>query len=246
MSDLELNKTYGLFDNPLNKKLIDDLRRNGEDVLIFQPMHSQSVELTETSAGVLQNLEVYDWLIFTDVFAADHFIEKLNERGVDFFELDNLTTCALGEAVADRLRFVQVHADVIPSKLVDEAIFSAISNFAGAELENLKILVVSELSDELVFTEKLKAGGAVIENLPVYQAEFTDDALNTKLRTLLKGGAVDEFIFSTPEDLLGLRFLTSGTDLREILKESRISAVSEIVFQTLQEYGFRPLYFRYR
>jgi hypothetical protein len=60
---------------------------------------------------------------------------------------------------------------------------------------------------------------------------------------MLTGGAVDEFVFSSPEDLVSLKFLSSAADLVSVLNETRVSAVSEIVFQTLQENGFRPLYF---
>jgi uroporphyrinogen-III synthase len=246
MSDLEIKKKYGLFDNPLNKKLISDLKRGGEDVLVFPPLKTEKLELTETSDRHLQNLNGFEWIILTDVFAADYFIEALGELAVDFFELDNLIICALGEAVADLLRFVQVHADVIPSKISDEAIFSTISNYAAFELEDARFLVVREKSDSFLFIDKLRAEKVSVEDLKIYQAGFSDEPANTKLKTLLKGGAVDELVFSMPEDLLSLKFLTGEKDLPALLNESQVSAVSEIVFQTLQENGFRPLYFHYK
>ena len=243
MSDLKIKKTFGLFDNPLNKKLISQLQSSADEVLVFPPIHAEKVDLTETSVNYLKNLSGFDWVIFTDVFAADFFIESLGGLGIDFFELDNLTVCAFGEAVADRLRFAQLHADVIPSKLNDEAIFSAISNYAGAELKNQRILIVREETSEILLSENLKSASALVEDLPIYKAGFADEPANTKLKTLLTGGAVDEFVFSSPEDLVSLKFLSSAADLVSVLNETRVSAVSEIVFQTLQENGFRPLYF---
>ena len=246
MSDLEIKKTYGLFDNPLNKKLISDLRRKGENVLVFPPVKTEKLELTAYAVKHLQNLAGFDWVIFTDVFAADYFIEHLGAREMDFFELDDLSVCALGEAVADRLRFVQVHADVIPSKSDDAAVFSAISNYAGPTLADLSFLVVREKSAVWHFIEMLTAEKAKVAELPVYQAGLADEPANTKLKTLLKGGAVDEFVFSSPDDLLSLRFLTDEADFSAVLNETQVSAVSEIVFQSLQENGFRPLYFHYK
>lgn len=245
MSNLENKKTYGLFASPTNRKLIADLQKKGEDVLIFPLIETEKVELTETAADCLRNLTNLDWLIFTDVFAVDYFIEALRELEIDFFELDNLTVCAIGEAVADRLRFVQVHADVIPSKLTGEAVFAEISQFVGGVFSNLRFLVISEKTSLSAIVEKLKAERAIIQELPVYQAKFADESSIIRLKTLLKSGAVDEFIFSSPEDLVSLKFLTSETDLTRLLNEIRVSAVSEIVYQTLQEYGFRPLYFHH-
>lgn len=243
MSDLEIKKTYGLFANPLNKKLIADLQNGGEDLLVFPTLQAHRLELTTETAENLKNLHGFDWIILTDVLAADFFIEGLRELEMDFFELDHLTIGAVGEAVADRLRFVQVHADVIPPKTSDEAVFAAISNYAGVSLTEAKFLVVSEESAGPMFIENLRAAGATVEKLLVYRAFFTNELENVRLKTLLAGGAVDEFIFSMPEDLLSLKFLTPDTDLTTLLSETRVSAVSEIVFQTLQENGWRPLYF---
>jgi len=246
MPNLENKKTYGVFASPTNKKLISDLQKKGEDVLVFPLIETEKVEFTKTATDCLRNLTNLDWLIFTDVFAVDYFIEALRELGIDFFELDNLTVCAIGEAVADRLRFVQVHADVIPSKINDEAVFSEISQFVGGGFADLQFLFVSEKTADSAIVEKLKAEHAIVNELAVYRAKFADETSIIKLKTLLLNGAIDEFIFSSPEDLLSLKFLTSETDLTGLLNELRVSAVSEIVYQTLQENGFRPLYFHHK
>jgi uroporphyrinogen III methyltransferase/synthase len=246
MSNLEINKTYGLFANPLNTKLISTLKQNGENVLIFPCIKTEKIELTNDAAKYLKNLTEFDWIIFTDVLAADYFIEALRELEIDFFELDNLSVCAIGEAVADRLRFVQVHADIIPSKINDEDVFSEISQFVGGGFSGLRFLVVNNQTSNLSLIEKLKAEKALIEELPLYKADFEDKSEIIKLKTLLKSGAVDEFIFSSPDDLLSLKFLTSDLNLTGLFGEMQVSAISEIVYQSLQENGFRPLYFHYK
>lgn len=246
MPDSELKKTYGLVESPLNKKLIARFEQRGADVLIFPAVKAERLELPEAQKNILKNPARFDWIILTDVLAADFFIEILRELDIDFFELDNSTICAAGEAVADRLRFVQVHSDVIPSKISDEAIFSAISDFAGKQLKDLRFLIVCGNYYGSALKEKLNGENALVEELKIYKAGLGDESANAKLKTLLKGGAVDEFIFSSPEDLLSLKILFSGEKTTEILMETRVSAVSEVVFQTLQEAGLRPLYFHDR
>ena len=246
MSDLEIKKTYGLFDNRFNKKLIADLKQGGEELLVFPTVRANKTDLSASEKNWLENLSAFEWLILTDVFAADYFIESLSELEIDFYELDALTVCALGEAVADRLRFVQVHADVIPSKTADDLIFSAISNYAGADLKDVDFLVVREKNASLALIEMLRKENAAVEELAVYTAGFAEEAELTRFKTLLAGGAVDEIVFSTPEDLLSLKFLLSGADVKSVLNETRISATSDVVYQSLQENGFRPLYFHHK
>lgn len=246
MSNLEIKKTYGLIAGPLNNKLIAELKQKGEEVLVFPALKTANLELNEGAVNFLKNPSQFDWLIFTDIFAADYFIEALRGQETDFFELDNLTVCALGEAVSDRLRFVRVHADVIPPNTSSEAVLSEISQFVGGDLRDLRFLIVGENSLNPSFVKMLKRENALIEELPVYKAEFENESEKVKLKTLLSGGAVDEFVFSSAEDVLALKFLFPETDLPEILKEIKISAANENAFLCLLENGLRPLYFHHK
>lgn len=243
MSNLEIKKTYGLIAAPLNKKLISELKQSGEDVLVFPAVKTAKLEISGEAIKFIKNPSDFDWIIFTDIFAADHFIEALRKEETDFFELDNLMVCALGEAVSDRLRFIQVHADVIPANNSNEAVFSEISQFVGGEFENLRFLVLREHLKKHSFVEILQRAKAYVVELPVYRAEFGTETEQIKLKTLLKGGAVDEFVFSSPEDVLAIKFLFPENDLPEILNGVKISAVNENAFHSLQENGLRPLYF---
>jgi uroporphyrinogen-III synthase len=243
MSSDEIKKTYGVFSNPLNNKLISDLKAKGKDVLVYPLMKAKRLEITEKVDDFIKNLTDFDWIIFTDVYAADYFIEALRERGADFFELDNLTVCTLGEAVADRLRFVQVHADVIPPRINDTTVFSEIAQFTGGDFRGLRFLVLKEETAFFSFEENLRNEDATVEVLPVYETEFEGAAEALRLKTLLKGGAIDEFIFSGVEDVLSLKSLFPKSDLTEILNEIQASATTENAFLSLQENGLRPLYF---
>lgn len=246
MPNSETQKTYALIDNPLNKRLIARLIENNEDVLIFPAVNASGTLLTGDALEFIRNPAHFDWIVFSDVFAADYFIEAMRECETDFFELDNLTVCAIGEAVADRLRFVRIHADVIPSNSDDEAVFSAISQYAGDEISGQRFLVLREKSKIFEFVEKLKSENAALEELPIYEASFINEPELTKIKILLKGGAIDEFIFSSAEDVSALKLLYTENDLGEILNDIKAFATTEIAFQTLQENGLRPLYFHYK
>ena len=177
MSNLETSKTFGLFATPINTKLISNLKENDEDFLIFPSITCKTVELSETSANNINKLTTFDWLIFTDVFSVEYFIEALRELGIDLFELDALTVCALGEAVSDRLRYEQIHADVIPTKIDCETFFSIISAFVSDDMQDLRFLVLKEKSSKFQFIENLRTANAIVEELflAVYSRMPSDD-----------------------------------------------------------------------
>ncbi len=246
MANLETEKTYGLFASPMNKKLISQLQQKGENVLIFPGITTERIELSEKSENNLKNLAGFDWLIFTDVFAVDYFIEALRELNIDLFELDALTVFALGEAVADRLRFVQIHADVIPTRIDNDSVFAAISGFSTDGLDNLRFLVVCEADSKFQAVGNSLFDQTIFEKLNIYRAKLAEAAARAKQIALLKGGAVDEFIFSLPEDLVSLKFLLAGENLAAVFNEVKVSATVETAYQALLENGLRPLYFHFK
>lgn len=243
MSNLETKKTYGLFAGPTNKKLISSLLESGENLLVYPTFAAEKVDLTAAAEEKLKNLSNYNWLIFTDVYAVDFFIELLRELEIDLFELDELRVCAFGEAIADRLRFVQIHADIVPTKIDCETVFTKISEYVESEIEQLKFLVIKGKSNFSAIVEKLKNDNTVVDELAVYQGKFTDESEIVRLKTLLKSGALDEFVFSTAEDLVNVRLLFPNEEFGSIFQEIKISATTENAFQSLLENGLRPLYY---
>ncbi|MCA1622318.1 MAG: uroporphyrinogen-III synthase [Acidobacteria bacterium] len=237
-------KIYALFSSTTNKKLIKALDKRGKKVFLFPPIKSEKIALDNKQTKYLRNISDFDWLIFTDVFTVKYFLESLEENEIDFFEMDAVNVCAFGEAVSDTLRFVQLHADLIPNLIETEEVFSALSGYLYEnELNDMKFLLVKEFSQNYKLKEKLIEKGANVTELPIYTTKITDKNEIAKLKTLLKGGAIDEFVFSSPSDFTVLQFYSAGEAISNLLSEIQISVTSEIVFQAAKEHNLRPLYF---
>ncbi len=240
-------KTYGLFSTVVNRKLISELESGGAKVFQFPPIETEKVILDKTSIAYLQNLTDFNWIIFPDVFTVDYFLQALEACGINFFELDAMSVFAFGEAVADRLRFIQLHADLIPVSVEIESVFFALSNFISRSgLENIRFLLPKEIFSSLKITKKLTENKAIVKELPIYQAKITDKREVSKLKVLLTGGAIDEFIFSSPTDLISLKYFFSDDSMSEILSETEVSATDEVMFQALKEHNQKPKFRRIR
>lgn len=245
MSNFAAQKTYGLFSTVANRKLVRELESGGVKVFQFPPIETEVVILDKTSIAYLQNLTDFDWIIFPDVFAVDYFLQALEMCEIDFFELDAVSVLAFGEAVADRLRFVQLHADLIPNFVETESVFLTLSNFISQNgLENLRFLLPKEIFSNIEITKKLTKQKAIVTELPIYRAKITDKREVSKLKVLLTGGAIDEFMFSSPTDLISLKHLFSGVSISEILSETEVSATDEVMFQALKEHNLKPKFRR--
>jgi uroporphyrinogen-III synthase len=215
-------KTYGIFDTNANKKIIESL----EDVITFPEVKFELIEF-ETN-----NLNDFDWLIFPDIFSVDSFLQTLEIQNFDLFELDNLRVFASSESISDKLRFQQIHADVIPQKNDVETSFQAIKDYENPE--NLNFLITQENTK---IEELLKDANANVSSIKTY--EIKEIPQLTKLKSLIKGGAIDEFILTSPEDVFALNYVSDLSNL-----DLFFSATDGNTFQTLREFNIKPILFK--
>lgn len=237
MPDFANQKTFGLFSNSASRKLVNEIENSNSELILFPPVEIEKVDLKESEIEYLENLSGFDWLIFKDVFAVDCFLENLEELAIDLFELDYLRICAVGESVADRLRFSSIHSDVIPKTIESDKILAELVGYIGEnQLDELRFLFPKINSiDEL--SEKLKNSGASLTELPIYRVKETINSEITKLKTLLKGGAIDEFIFASPVDFAALKYYFKNERISDILAGIKISAVDSLSLQTAWEHN---------
>lgn len=233
-------KTYALFSTPTNKKIIAALEEQGTKVFQFPPLEIEKTVLDEKFVGCIKNLNAFDWVIFPDVLTVDYFLQNLEENKIDLFEMDSVQVCAFGETVADRLRFVQLHADVVPTSIEATYVFLALSDYIGKDgLNNLNFLLAKESTLEYEIQEKLIEKGAIVFELPVYRTKISRADEITKLKILLKSGAIDEFVFSSPTDLIALKLYFGDEEISAILSEVRVSAIDKAMSQTLNEHNLK-------
>jgi uroporphyrinogen-III synthase len=216
-------RTYGLFGNEANTRLIANFKEQNVDLLLLP-----EIVYNPVNAGHDIRLSEFDWVIFPDPLSVDFFLPRIENK----FELDELRICALGEAISDGLRFSQLHADVIPPKVDPETVLNSLSEYQSPA--GRRFLIPASLNAQPRLPDLLKENGAEVTTLGVYEAGPVPGL--SRLLVLLNGGAVDEFIFSSPQDVFDLASLI---DLNAM--DFALSATDDRTFQTLEEFGSQPI-----
>jgi uroporphyrinogen-III synthase len=239
MAQMHERKTYAIFDRSRNKKLIAELEKSGASIVKIKP-----VELIKNENSDFYDLtgqiKSSDWLICADVYAAEFFLETLRASDFDLFELDDLHVCALGEAVAERLRLEQIHTDVIPVVNETGKIVESIENyiFDESDFAGKRFLLLKEQSQNFEkITEALEKRNAEVREAAIYRARIAAPDELPKIKALIKGGAIDEIVFTAPEDLTDFRFLFGIENLREMPRDAKISGADDATRQALFENG---------
>ncbi len=231
------SKTFGLFENSFNRKTIMDYEAQGTRVIRFPKVIKKSVDLSENDRVHLLDLQHFEWVVFTDVYSVDFFLEFLESNNVDFFELDDLRVIAFGEAVADRLRFVQLHADIIAERIEAKSVFQNLADylFDADGFRTLKVMVVKCEDINQRLCERLKKASSKVTEISIYRTELEENP--TKIKVMLKGGAFDEVFLDTVDEVFDLSLLLESGKLPETLKESVVFTKDKIAWQALREFG---------
>ncbi len=218
-------ETYAMFDTLLNVSTRDKLINSGHRVISFP------VPDIRTIAKPLPALDNFEWIVFTDIFAVDAFVEI----GSPTDDLHSIRVCAVGDAVADGLRSIQVHSDVIPLRSSPLDVVAAVAQYESG-LDGMPILLVAGTNTFENLAREFETAGAEVTVAAVYKASIVNPAEGSRLRACLIGGAVDKFFFSCPEDLLRLR-ISFNAEPVEILSGVTVVVPDGTTFRTASENG---------
>jgi uroporphyrinogen-III synthase len=237
MQHFSADKTYALFLNPTNRKVISELEVIGAKTILFPALETREIASDE-SENLSNLLKKFDWLTFTDIYTVEFFLQKLEQEEFDFYELDEIRVCAYGESVADRLRFVQVHADIIPNSIKTTEVSQTIKDYFidEDELKDAKFLVLKEKNANPAISKELENLNATVSELQIYEIIAESESETAKLKSLLIGGAIDEFIFTSPFDIINLANLFPTENLEDVLAETKLYASDKATDQSIQEF----------
>ncbi|NNE99689.1 MAG: hypothetical protein HKN25_11775 [Pyrinomonadaceae bacterium] len=235
-------KVVGLVDAPANAKHIAAFKQKGADILRIPYVSTGPIEIGNVAETAIANLEEFDWIFFPDIYTVDIFFQLLKHSKIDPYKLDELSVCAFGEAVADRLRFVQVHSDLIPARLDVESLFKAVQDYVSdpVRIRALRILFPKAKQSEYEIVNYLRGVVKQVFEIGVYSSGGVSEIERTKVKTLINSGAIDEFVFFNVDDVQRLLLLFFPENLSHGLNAIRVTTVDAGAFQSLREHGLKP------
>lgn len=209
MESEKLRQTAAAFGTASNKIAIRNLETRFERVLVISEPLFGPVIPDDSLSSALSNLGGFDWVVFSDIRATDHFLEMTESFGFDLHSLDETMVCAVGEAVADRLRFDQIHSDVIPTRTDPDTVLAQMESYSGG-IEGAAILIVETEDSPFSPGNVMSGSGGTVTRSATCRLEAKGAGLGPKETALLLGGGVDAFYFGEPSDVFDAALLLPG------------------------------------
>jgi uroporphyrinogen III methyltransferase/synthase len=220
------------------EEFVTELERYGASVVLCPTIEICELESYERLDEAIEHLYGYDWVIFTSVNGVEYFFRRLKAANRDVSDLDELKTCAIGDATAERLRDLHVHVDLIPEEFRAEGIFAALERFVGGTdtLQGLNILIPRASVARDYLPKALEEAGARVDVVPAYRTALPADLDRGRVAAMLSGSA-DCIAFTSSSTVKNLASLFDAQDLGATLAGVVIACIGDITATTAREYG---------
>jgi uroporphyrinogen-III synthase len=221
-----------------SSELAVEFERSGARVITAPEARIHEPESHVALDEAIENLFGYDWIIFANIHAVDHFLRRFHQLDHDINELDDLRVCAIDEAGRTRLEESQIHVDLIPDGHASSKVIEALEAYLGGReaFRTANFLIPRSTSDDPL-PQALEDIGARVDVAEAYRIASTDDSLLAQLRALLVGGGIDYVAFSSRSDVAMLAQLFDTTDLTLPLQDVVVACIDRPTKQATHDFG---------
>jgi len=231
-------QTIAVVDSAANKHYAKRLEGLGHDILKLPPLGWAPVDPGESEAEALRSVSGFDWVVFADTRAAWAFGDAARAAGLDLFEMDSVMTCAVGESAADHLRFLQVHADVIPRDVAADAVLEDLKEYlAGDPIAGKRFLVIHSQGSGSELCAAIEGAGGEVRAVRTAVHTGGKAGFAARVRALILGGEPHDVFLGSAFDLQDLVLMADLTGDPGLLTERGIICGDASVVASASERG---------
>lgn len=206
-----------------------ELEALGAEVMEFPTIRIAPAADVEPLRAAIRAVGEFDWIVFTSVNAVEHFWLELQACGRDARALSGVSLCAIGPATAAALELHGVHADLVPTESVSEAVADALST--QVDLSGSRVLLPrAEIAREAL-PRLLGDRGAIVSDVAAYRT-LPETRNAQEIRGHLESGALDLITFTSSSTV---RNFVAAVGTRVGMAE--IASIGPVTSRTARELG---------
>jgi len=212
-----------------------DLRR-GLEARGAQVLECPSIEIvpvddwTEVDHAIA-NLNSYDWLIFTSTNAVEHFMQRVQTRGIHC----TIPIAAVGTSTARKLQDWNLTASRVPETFRAEGLLESFPS----DLQGIRVLVPRAETARELLPEGLRRRGAIVDVVTVYRTVRSEAGL-ADLRATLTCQAIDAVVFTSPSAVRSVAE-TLGDEGTALLSPIPIAVIGPIAREAVESLGLKAV-----
>ena len=183
-------------------ELSSQLQSLGAQVLEFPAIAIQPVPDPAPVFKAIEELNNYNWLVFTSCNGVKHFFHYLFQAGKDARALGGCKLAAMGPGTAACLEAFGLRPDFIPTSFIAEELAKGLIALPENKLKAQHFLIARASKARDVLETELAHAGHKVELLGVYQTLLPPEdeprkAAQKELLTALEKGGIDVISFAS-------------------------------------------------
>lgn len=146
------------------KELLEAIENEGGEALLLPMIELKPVRDQSLLYRAFDQLEIYDWLVFTSPNAVKFFFEAAENFGVKFYFYPDLKIATVGEKTKHSLEQLGYRTNFVPIQYTAEVL----AENMDPEIEGKKVLIPrsAKASDE--YLKVFEKRGALVETIAIY------------------------------------------------------------------------------
>ena len=214
----------------LSRRLFD----LGAECLEFPTINVVPADDVAPLDDAVENLAIYDWIVFTSVNGVKFFFDHLFGRNKDVRALGRLHTAAIGPATAEKLFQYGLKSDIVPQNYRAEAVVDA---FRKISLTGKKILLPRAKEARPVLPVELRKMGAEVDEVTAYLTEKVQ-ANTDQLIEQLEEKTIDLITFTSSSTVQNFKDLLPTDKFKQLIQGITIASIGPITTDTAIKSGF--------
>ena len=184
----------------------------------------------------IQQLDQFQWVVFTSVNGVTPFMERLRHHGLDGRALSQAKLCCIGPRTAEALLAFGLSADLVPQTFQAEGLLEAMSS---AKLAGQKVLIPRAAVARDILPEELKKLGAQVQVVPVYETIMPEKS-RPEFVEQLQEGRIHILTFTSSSTVRNFHALFPDSQkMEQAVSQSTVACIGPITAQTAKELGLR-------
>ena len=225
--------------------LLEDL---GAEIMLFPTVEIVPPETWDELDRTFENIQTYDWLIFTSANSIKYFFRRLIEKEFDIRDLKGIKVCAIGTKTAAEIRKFGIRVDLVPEEfraegLIDAFIKTGKRETLGVKREEkeifrgMKFLLPRAEKAREIFPDKVRELGGTID-VPVAYRAVKPEFHGKGLRRFLQEGRVTVATFTSAATLNNFREIM-GEDADLLLRKVAIAVIGPVTAEAVVRAGLK-------
>lgn len=208
-----------------SKSFITALKAQGAEPLCFPMIETKLTSDLNDLDKAIENIESYDWLVFTSINGVKYFLDRLGQLSFDVGDLKNLKICTVGPKTSAALNKRGIDVDLVPKDYVAEGLLVEFG-----EVKGKKFLLPRAKEAREILPDTIRAEGGIIDVVTTYETVKPKGVGDIKQE--IEKEEIDFITFTSSSTVTNFLSLFDESEIEKVRNKFKVAVIGPVTKKT--------------